>query len=236
MIKISVLLFLLFLAACANVPKSADLEIPPSATPQRELKKDIPDDRWVKIYFEGYNIEIVDESGKIREEKRDGLDGFAFENDFSILREVVLPENDLEVRVWVGFGLYGKDGFILKRSSGTWSAIALKQMICHAENRGKIDLPAPKSGWEAAWQKLVDAEILTLPDSSKLNYKGDITDGKGFVVETNSGYLYRTYHYGNPNYVKLKEAGQMVKIGKIIAEEFGLESFSSETNDCGKNE
>lgn len=227
---------MIFLAACSNVPKNADLEILPLATPQRELKKDIPNDRWVKIFFEGYKIGVLEEGGNIREERSGGLDEFAVENGFSILREDVLPEHDLEVRVWVGFGLYGKDGFILKRSSGNWSAIGLKKMICHAENRGKINLPAPKSGWEAAWQKLVDAEILTLPDSSKLKNAGGILDGKGYVVETNSDYLYRTYHYGNPNYVKLKEAAQMVKIGQIIADEFNLDSFSMETGGCGKNE
>ena len=109
-------------------------------------------------------------------------------------------------------------------------------MICHSENRGKINLSNPKSGWNATWQKLVDAGILVLPDSSKLKYEDGVMDGKSYVIETNSDYLYRTYQYGNPNYVKLKEAKQMVEIGQIIADEFGLESFSSETGGCGKNE
>jgi hypothetical protein len=234
MIRITILLFWIFAAACSNPPPN--LEIQPVSTPKRKFQKDIPDDSWVKLFFDGSETETIDENGKIKSEKRGGLDEFASINGLSVLREDVLPENDLEVRVWVGFGLYGIDGFILKRNSGNWSATGLKQMICHAENRGRIDLQAPKSGWESAWKKLVDAKILILPDSSKLNYKGGVTDGKGFVVETNSDYLYRTYHYGNPNYVKLKEAEQMVKIGQIIAEEFGLESFSLKTNGCGKNE
>jgi len=235
MIRLTVLLSLIFLAFCSTAP-TADSEIQPPLLPKRELKKDIPNDSWVKTFFDGYKIEIHEKGNNVREEKRGGLDEFAVENGVSILREDVLPENNLEVRVWVGFGLYGNDGFILRRSSENWSAVFLKKMICHDfKTHGKYDLPPPKSGWDALWQKLVEADILILPDSSKLKYPDGVIDGKSYVVETNSDFLYRTYHYGNPDFVKLKEARQMVKIGQIVADEFDLESFSSKTGGCGKD-
>lgn len=217
-------LFLMFLTACAEISKIQPV-VQPSPTLKRELKKDISNDSWVKIYF-----------GEMEQKKRPGIDKVAKDNGFSVLREKLLPENDLEVRVWVGFGLYGNDGLLLRRSSGTWSAVNLRQLLCHLDERGKYNLEAPKSGWEATWSKLVDAEILTLPDSSKLKYEGGPLDGKSYVIETNSNDMYRTYHYGNPKYSQLNESKHMIKIGKIIADEFDLKSFDSKTADCGEDD
>lgn len=221
---VKILLLFVFVTSCAEVSKqnSTALELP---TPKKELKKEIPNASWVKIYFDG-----IDEND-VR-----GINKIAANEGLSKLSETVLPENDLEIRVWIGFGKYGNDGFILRKTSGKWSAIALKRMLCHLENSGKTELSAPKSGWESLLQKLVDAEILTLPDSAKLKYEGGVLDGKSYVVETNFDYSYRTYQYGNPKYEKLKETAQMVKIGKIIADEFGLESFSSKSSGCREKE
>jgi len=224
MIKRKFLVVFIFLTACSNIPRD-NVITQQSPTPKRELRTDIPKDSWVKLYFEG-----------MENTKLPGLDKIAMQNGFSILRETVLPENDLEIRIWVGFGKYGNDGLILKRSSGNWSAVNLRKMLCHLENRGKYNLESPKSGWEKTWQKLIDEEILTLPDSSKLKYEYGVVDGKSYVVETNFDYLYRTYQYSNPDYQKLKEARQMIKIGEIIADEFGLDSFSIKTGGCGKDE
>ncbi len=179
----------------------------------------------MKIYFEGID----------KNDSR-GIDTIAMRNGLSKLRETILPENDLEIRIWVGFGKFGNDALIIKRSSGNWSAMSLKQMICYGENRGKINLSNPKSGWDTTWQKLADSGILTLPDSSKLKSRNYVIDGKSYVVETNFDYLYRTYEYSQPDEQKGNEAKQMVKIGQIIADEFGLESFSLKTGGCGKDE
>lgn len=214
-----------FLTACSVAPIQKN-DAPQSPTPKRELKLIIPKASWVKIYFEGIE----------NRENPAGLDKIAMQNGFSKLRETVLANDDLEIRVWGGFGKYGNDGFILRKSSGEWTAVNLREMSCHLENRGKYNLNNPKLGWENVWQKLVDAGILTLPDSSELDYEGGALDGKGYVVEINSNYVYRTYEYSNPRYVESKEYGQIMKIGEIIADEFDLESFSSETDGCGKNE
>lgn len=150
------------------------------------------------------------------------------EADLLNLRRVILPSGDLEVRVWVGFGLNGEDGFILRRSANQWSAIHLSGM---AERpplpKSQQSLAAPKSGWGRAWQRLVDAGILTLPDG--MDCEIAVLDGVGFVVEINQNKTYRSYMYSNPWYERpgyyCKGAKQMVTIGKILAEEYGLKWF-----------
>ena len=115
---------------------------------------------------------------------------------------------------------------MLKRTSGEWSAVDLDWEV--SENRkGKRDvkqvdkkLDSPKSGWDAAWQRLVDARILTLPDAEEINCSAGATDGMSYVVEYNLKNTYRTYMYDNPDYAKCDEAKRMLEINKIIAEEF----------------
>lgn len=167
----------------------------------------IPKATWEKIFFESINERIS--SSKL-----------------SNLRFKALPKDDLEIRLWSGFGLSLLQGFVLKRSAGEWSAVDLDWVV--SENRkGKRDvkqldkkLDAPKSGWDAAWQRLVDAGILTLPDAKEINCSGGATDGMSYVVEYNLKNTYRTYLYDNPDYAKCDEAKRMLQINKIIAEEF----------------
>jgi len=162
---------------------------------------------WEDIYFEAI----------IEREKTSNL---------KRLKSKALPGDDLEIRVWSGFGITLLEGFILKRTAGEWSAVDLDWEV--SENRkGKRDvkpldkkLDVPKSGWDAAWQKLFDAGILTLPDAEKINCSGNTIDGFSYVVEYKLKNTYRTYMYDNPEYAKCDEAKQMVKINRIIAEEF----------------
>jgi hypothetical protein len=44
-------------------------------------------------------------------------------------------------------------------------------------------------------------------------------------VEVNKDKAYRTYMYDHPNHAKCDEAKQMLKVGEIIAEEFGVGEF-----------
>lgn len=162
---------------------------------------------WEDIYFEAI----------IEREKTSNL---------KRLKSKPLPGDDLEIRVWSGFGLTLLEGFILKHTAGEWSAVDLDWEV--SENRnGKRNvkpldkkLDVPKSGWDAAWQRLVDAGILTLPDAEKIDCSGNSVDGISYVVEYRLKNKYRTYMYDNPQYAKCDEAKQMVRINKIIAEEF----------------
>jgi hypothetical protein len=150
------------------------------------------------------------------------------ESGIAELRTVQMTGNDFEVRVWVGFGGKGEDGIILRRSSDQWSGLHL-----HGISRGphlisKIsNLRAPGSGWEAAWQKLTQAGLLTLPDAPAVGCSPQIFDGVSYVVEINKDQTYRTYLYDNPSQSKCSEAKQMLEIAGIIAEEFHLSEFKT---------
>jgi hypothetical protein len=181
----------------------------PAAKERKELQLIIPKDGWESIFFESIN-----ERTKIA--------------NLPSLRSDALPENDLEVRVWHGFGITALEGFVLKRAAGQWSAIHLegtRPRLPESEYQKKLQ--PPKSGWETCWRRLVDAGILTLPDASERQCSAGIDDGMSYVVEFNSGGTYRTYLYDNPSYAKCNEAKQMIKIGNIISEEFEVPEMST---------
>ena len=146
------------------------------------------------------------------------------------LRTVLLPDGDFEVRVWI-VSLNGKDCLILRYYSGQWSAIHLQGMAEAPPFPNSLTpLSSPKSGWKKAWQRFIDAGILTLPDAAQVKCNPGVIDGISYVVESNINMTYRAYSYGNPWYEapwykRCNEAKQMILIGKIIREEFGLELF-----------
>ena len=166
-----------------------------------------PESRWEPIFFKAIN-DHTSQAGVPE------------------LRTVLLTGEDFEVRVWVGFGVNGEDGIILRRTSNQWSAVHLHGM---AERppfvRSVSNLETPRSGWKGAWQRLTEAGILTLPDALVAGCNTHIFDGAKYVVELNKDKRYRTYMYDNPTYSRCSEAKQMLKIGEIIAEEFTLREF-----------
>lgn len=144
------------------------------------------------------------------------------------LRYTLLPLDDFEIRVWVGFGLNGEDGLALRKINGKWSALHLHGIANEPPfPNSKTYLASPKSGWENAWRKLVDAGILALPDADELHCNPGVLDGMGYAVEINKNRTYRIYGYLNPQFAECKEAKQMIKIGKIISDEYGVEWFGT---------
>ena len=127
-------------------------------TPKRDLAKSeasrfqlvVPKALWERIFFPSIN-----ERAKIAK--------------LPTLRSA-LPKDDLELRIWHGFGLTALEGFVLRRLSGKWTAIHLDSV--HPEfsrrNNQKV-LSVPKSGWDECWRKLVEMEILTLPDAHEVS-------------------------------------------------------------------
>jgi hypothetical protein len=127
----------------------------------------------------------------------------------------------------VGFGVFGKDGLVLRRSGDQWSEIHLNGMAEREPFPNTQEtLATPKPGWESAWQSHENAGLLTLPDLTATPCNKIGVDGTSYVVEINKDNVYRTYMYNNPEFAKCSESKQMVKIGEIIAEEFGLKEFS----------
>ena len=78
--------------------------------------------------------------------------------------------------------------------------------------------------------QLKGAEVLTLPGGTSDECNPGMFDGKSYVVETNVSRTYRTYAYPNPKYSKCEHAKQMVRVGEIIAAEFGLNEFRYDHN------
>ena len=137
------------------------------------------------------------------------------------LRTVLLPQDDLEMRFWYNALPDGLNGVILRRSGGQWSAVHIRGS--YEGKRFRVEqepFKEPKSGWETTWEKLVNAGILTLPDSSEVNCHSGVLDGISYVVEINANKTYRTYRYGNPESAQCNEARQIVSIEEIIANEF----------------
>jgi hypothetical protein len=174
----------------------------PVAQEKKELRLSIPADGWEPIFFKSIN-------------ERAGVAGLPS------LRAVRLPEDDLEVRVWAGFGLTTLRGLVLKRTSGQWSATRLEGI--HGglpKNEYRKIMPSPRSGWDVAWRRVVGAGILTLPDASEGKCNAGINDGMSYVIEINKDSEYRTYMYDNPDYAKCDEAKQMLRVVDILDEEF----------------
>ncbi|HYJ91569.1 MAG TPA: hypothetical protein VEV84_09690, partial [Pyrinomonadaceae bacterium] len=140
------------------------------------------------------------------------------------LRTVDLSNNDIEVRVWAGFGLTHLEGFTLKRLDGKWSALHIGYEF--VSNNFKIrtsELAEPAGGWEAAWASLLKHQILTLPDARSIKCEAMFEDGFSYVVEVKKGPAYRTYMYDNPAEDfdnRCKEADEILAIASIIADDY----------------
>ena len=167
-----------------------------------EVRLIIPNASWEPIFFKNINS-VANLTGQ------------------TSLRKTKLPDGDFEARMWWGFGLSPLEGLSLRHVAGQWSAVHVKADNYYEPGKAsREELLPPKSGWDACWQRLVEAGILTLPDSSEVNCGEVVLDGIAFVVETNTNRTYRTYKYGNPTLAKCNEARQMIEITEIIDEEF----------------
>jgi len=200
------ILLALLLSACAGVAQSPKPEPVKSQTSQ--FKSIVPDASWERISFQSIN-------------ERASL------ANLSTLR-MELKKDDLELRIWNGFGLTALEGFVLRRNAGQWSAIHLDGI--HPKlprEKHQKDLPAPKSGWNEFWRKLVEMGIFTLPDAYEIGCSTFMLDGMSYVVEINHEFTYRTYMYDNPSYAKCEQARRMISIGNFIAEQFDVAEMAT---------
>ena len=139
------------------------------------------------------------------------------------LRSTLLPNDDIELRVWIEFAKQASpQGFIIKRTAGQWAATYLESINLTTHAPYQVNLNTPKSGWESFWSHLNEEGILSLPDSSELKGQEMAVDGVSYVVETNMNGTYRIYSYVNPRYQKWPEAKQMIKIVATLIDEFGI--------------
>lgn len=193
-------------------PDAVSIERQPIALSQvrqndQRLQLSIPNAPWVSIFFKSLETDVTDLN----------LPG---------LKTVVFPnKDDLEMRFWINALPNGLYGIILQRVNNNWSAVRIQGKYEHGKfPLSKIRLGIPKSGWNEAWKKLVDSEILTLPDGTEVNCNVLVLDGASIVIETNFNWAYRVYGYGNPHNAKCNEAKRIISITSILFEEFSLEA------------
>lgn len=196
-----ILLLALLFSAGTLVTQSPKSEAPQSQA--SEFKLIIRKTIWEPIFFQA-------------------IDERAQQSDLPTLR-VALPKDDLELRLWNGFGLTALEGVVLRRRAGEWSAIHLDGIHAKLPKASyQKTLSAPKSGWTECWRKLTELGILTLPDAGEIKCSTMMEDGMSYVVEINQDFTYRTYMYDNPSYAKCDQAQRMISIGNLIAEEFDV--------------
>jgi hypothetical protein len=169
---------------------------------------------------------------KNNQELKAALAKLAKLNKLSILEKTVIPNDDLEVRIWRHSGWWEMWLLVLKRSNGKWSADFQEQIFDEESNKikktSKRKIGEVKLGWENVWKRLTDEGLLTLP--SGFENKGWIPcpDCGSVRIETKVGESYRFYSYVEPVLDSdVRETRQVAKIINIIAEEFNIKEFET---------
>jgi hypothetical protein len=154
----------------------------------------------------------------------ESVDARAKAANLTRLRSKTLASDDLECRVWVGFGLKPIEAFILTRTSGKWGGEFLESINQTTKPPYRRNI-SPAAGWDQFWNDLLDAGLFTLPDSSQLPDEAMVLDGTSYVVELRQGSVYRTYSYQNPDWQKWPEAKQMLRVAELLYSGFGVERY-----------
>jgi len=188
------------LLICCGV-KSEVLDVKHNnSTENQNLTQSEYEKPWGKIYFR----EILER-----------LEGTKITN----LRDLELPSNSKEIRIWAGFDTFPLRGLILKQNNEEWMALFLPPLDSSNALENSRTLMPPKNGWGSLWEKLNRLEIMTLPDPMDI---GEI-DGRGVVIEIKNGNSYRTYKYSGVN----KETGdkykKVLEICNTLSSEFDIE-------------
>jgi hypothetical protein len=159
--------------------------------------------RWEPIFFR--SIERIESSVNIRP-----------------LRDTPLRSDEMEVRVWRGFGAQDLEAVILRRTNNGWSGSHIVSRDSY-EPEGKTEitnLRAPKSGWDAFWNQVTELGLRDLPGRSDSDEECvSRIDGTGLVVEISKDRNYRTYSYPS-DLPKCEGSLQMDKISNLIGIEF----------------
>lgn len=175
-------------------------QAPKSAQIARSADSNVENNSWQVIFFRE-----IDERAKLA--------------NLDQLRDTILQADDLELRIWIGFGPVPLKGFVIKRRASEWSAIYLRSItpsVAHSDY--KITLGRPKSGWDTFWKRLIDNEVLSMKSTMPSGW----VDGESFVVEIKTRDSYKTYMIDNPELSKRTEGRRMIEIVRIIRGEFDI--------------
>lgn len=142
------------------------------------------------------------------------------------LKTQELGTNDLEIRIWVGFGEPPEPvGFILEKKDEKWKAFYLSS---NTKTNLKILSTPAKNDWNTFWQKLESKDILIIKDSMELGRDNGYTDASNIFVEIKQGSTYRNYSYvqrdlaANMNEEQKQSWRKLIEICSIISDEFNI--------------
>jgi hypothetical protein len=159
------------------------------------------------------------------------------------LKNTVLPADNKEVRIWIGFGaeremrlvrisvdsagqVHGEAVFshgLESKNPGNdeksyFAELAKQCKTIGSDGEWESCSPASSESadWAKAYRSIVALGLWDLPDDSKLPKPNmSIVDGAAMLVELRSGTDYRAYSYGNPSFNEAPEAQKAAKIMDI---------------------
>lgn len=234
-------LCLVFTSCTQNVRPKSETALPASAVRRSEIISPPP---VVQPISENKKTEDKRRSEEHWKRQKENIKSESRKLGFVDLEKIILQKDDLEIRIWRHFSYISVPYqnltmkncvFVLKRSSGNWSAVIVRNTNADTEKkipakRIKTELEEPKSGWENVWGKLVAGEILTLPNGIDV---GVVTcpDCWSLSVEAKVGENYRFYHYDEDyleGYEQAKEFKQkMARIANTVVTEFNIKELTN---------
>ena len=137
--------------------------------------------------------------------------------------------NGLQIRIWYDSIYVNKQKLVtILYTDGKWKAKVYRMRSTGSEyfvfSKDAKSL-TPKTGWDNFSNRLLNLNILTLPDGMALdNCGGGGGDGGGYNIEVATKKHYRFYSYWEPQYYhdKCKYARSMIDILNLIEQELGV--------------
>lgn len=165
-----------------------------------------------------------------------GLDNFAKLARFSPLRDELKYPDDIEIRVWRGFGLGNLEMVALRFHDEKWSGIyAIADDHVNYTNVTTKPLPVPRGGWKWFGEQLDQLGIYEL-DSAYYESCRQSIDGISNLLELSRNGIYRTAWH--PSRAKnCPPSAKSELIAEFIAISFDdgkSECKSAEWFPCGK--
>jgi hypothetical protein len=135
-----------------------------------------------------------------------------------------------EIRIWEDSAVFFGRLFIINYLNASWKAELIRYRYLSTASSipdslagERVKLTEPKSGWTRFLNKLLDLEILTLPDYKILPDYFMATDENFVKVEIGKLNYYRCYEYPDPYWRRnYREARQMIQILEFIKKEFSI--------------
>lgn len=161
---------------------------------------------WEEIYFESINEKL---------------------SDFQItsLQSKEIKNDDLEIRIWVGFDESELKGIILTKQSNNWTSYYLPQKSIARKKLIKVQKPV--NGWNKFEKTLEENDFYNIPDISE-SKNNLYTDARCIVVEIKNSEKYRNFMQvqdadlkDNPE-LKSIYSIKLTNICKFIEKEFNL--------------